>query len=75
MGFMTLTEKKEGVNNDPELMRSICVLNWEGRIFLSCLAANITSYYMLANGYIDISQHKGALLGVLVGCMEHAIKM
>ncbi|CAM9252957.1 unnamed protein product, partial [Heterosigma akashiwo] len=73
VGFMTLIEKKEGVTDDPALMRSICVLNSEGRIFFSCVAANVTSY-MLKNGYIDVSQQKGALPGVS-GCMDHASKM
>ncbi|CAM9984724.1 unnamed protein product, partial [Heterosigma akashiwo] len=75
IGLMTLLIKKEGQNQSPDLMRPICVLNAEGRIFFFlCVAANIISVYMLANGYIDLSQQKAFLPGV-AGCLEHAAKM
>ena len=50
--------------------RPISLLNVEGKIFFSIMAARLTSYLM-ENSYLDVSVQKGGIPGV-PGCLEHA---
>ena len=50
--------------------RPISLLNVEGKIFFSVMAARLTSY-LLENKYLDVSVQKGGIPGVS-GCLEHA---
>ena len=61
---------KEQNSADLGQFRPISLLNVEGKIFFSVLAARITSYLMV-NGYIGTSVQKGGVPGI-AGCLEHA---
>ena len=50
-------------------LRTISLLNVEGKIFFSVLARRMTSY-MTGNSYVDTSVQKGGEPGFL-GCVEH----
>lgn len=51
-------------------LRSIALLNVEGKIFFSILAKRLTSY-LTSNGYIDTSCQKAGVPG-FPGCVEHS---
>ena len=61
---------KEQNSTDINQFRPISLLNVEGKIFFSIMAARLTSY-LTENGYINTSVQKGGIPGVS-GCLEHA---
>ena len=61
--------KEQGSTNIGQF-RPISLLNVEGKIFFSVMAARLTKY-LTDNEYLDISIQKGGIPGVS-GCLEHA---
>ena len=61
---------KEQNSSDISQFRPISLLNVEGKIFFSVMAARLTKYLM-ENKYLDVSVQKGGIPGV-AGCVEHA---
>ena len=61
---------KEQNSSTINQFRPISLLNVEGKIFFSVMAARLTRYLM-ENNYLDISVQKGGIPGV-PGCLEHA---
>ena len=61
---------KEQNSSDISQFRPISLLNVEGKIFFSVMAARLTKYLM-ENKYLDLSVQKGGIPGVS-GCVEHA---
>lgn len=61
---------KEQNSSTINQFRPISLLNVEGKIFFSVMAARLTSY-LLGNSYLDVSVQKGGIPGV-PGCLEHA---
>lgn len=60
--------KEEGSSKLYQL-RTVSLLNVEGKVFLSILAKTLT-IYMLVNNYMDTSVQKGGIPGIS-GCLEH----
>ena len=61
---------KEQNSSSINQFRPISLLNVEGKIFFSVMAARLTTF-LLKNGYLDMSVQKGGVPGV-PGCLEHA---
>ena len=62
--------RKEQNSSTINQFNPISLLNVEGKIFFSVMAARLTTY-LLKNGYLDMSVQKGGVPGV-PGCLEHA---
>ena len=61
---------KEQNSSTINQFRPISLLNVEGKMFFSVMAARLTSYLM-ENKFLDVSVQKGGIPGV-PGCLEHA---
>ena len=61
---------KEKNSKGIDKFRPISLLNVEGKIFFSVLAARLTKF-LISNGYVDTSIQKGGVPGVH-GCLEHS---
>ena len=61
---------KEQNSSSINQFRPISLLNVEGKIFFSVMAARLTKY-LTENKYLDLSVQKGGIPG-MPGCLEHA---
>ena len=64
--YISKEQNSSGLNQ----FRPISLLNVEGKIFFSVMAARMTTY-LKQNDYLDVSVQKGGIPGI-PGCVEHA---